>query len=244
YSNDNGMKNLINKYKKLMQIANWQWGNNFYGGEYMFLLQRMPPAIMKHISSMNPKPANRNEFFTAADNQFLAVRLTMSLTGNLKEKVSHFKERKITKFNNVQTTEKNNTFTCHFRKQPGHYKRSCPKLKGQQNFNRVIVSYTKDPLNPRKTIPVYMNKYCIKCGKEKLWHTRNCPKNRNATYYMGKRQRPGEPIPMVIGNTRNNRFPKGNNYKRNSNQRGNYRKGNNNNYRINSNNNNRRRYNN
>ncbi|CAG8822500.1 35364_t:CDS:2 [Gigaspora margarita] len=66
----------------------------------------MPPAIMKHILSMNPKPANRNEFFTAADNQFLAVRLTMSLTGNLKEKVSHFKERKTTKFNNVQTTEK------------------------------------------------------------------------------------------------------------------------------------------
>ncbi|CAG8849351.1 10255_t:CDS:2, partial [Gigaspora margarita] len=132
------MRNLINKYKKLMQIANWQWENNFYGGEYMFLLQRMPPAIMKHISSMNSKPANRNEFFTAADNQFLAVRLTMSLTGNLKEKVSHFKERKTTKFNNVQTTESNNTFTCHFCKQPGHYKRNCPKLKGQQNFNRVI----------------------------------------------------------------------------------------------------------
>ncbi|CAG8855203.1 39621_t:CDS:2, partial [Gigaspora margarita] len=34
YNNDNGMRNLINKYKKLMQIANWQWGNNFYGGEY------------------------------------------------------------------------------------------------------------------------------------------------------------------------------------------------------------------
>ncbi|CAG8849205.1 22265_t:CDS:1, partial [Gigaspora margarita] len=30
YNNDNGMRNLINKYKKLMQIANWQWGNNFY----------------------------------------------------------------------------------------------------------------------------------------------------------------------------------------------------------------------
>ncbi|CAG8849221.1 36917_t:CDS:2, partial [Gigaspora margarita] len=105
YNNDNGMRNLINKYKKLMQVANWQWGNNFFGGEYMFLLQRMPPIIMKHISSMNPKPANRNEFFIAADNQFLAVRLTMSLTGNLKEKVSHFKEKKTTKFNNVQTTE-------------------------------------------------------------------------------------------------------------------------------------------
>ncbi|CAG8789186.1 18291_t:CDS:2 [Gigaspora margarita] len=86
YNNDNGMRLLINKYKKLMQIANWQWGKNFYGGEYMFLLQRMPPAIMKHISSMNPKPANRNDFFSAADNQFLAVRLIMSLTGNLKEK--------------------------------------------------------------------------------------------------------------------------------------------------------------
>ncbi|CAG8857090.1 5690_t:CDS:2, partial [Gigaspora margarita] len=33
-NNDNGMRNLINKYKKLMQIANWQWENNFYGGEY------------------------------------------------------------------------------------------------------------------------------------------------------------------------------------------------------------------
>ncbi|CAG8835500.1 14407_t:CDS:1 [Gigaspora margarita] len=201
-----------------MQIANWQWGNNFYGGEYMFLLQRMPPAIMKHISSMNPKPANRNEFFTAADNQFLAVRLTMSLTGNLKEKVSHFKERKTTKFNNVQTTESNNTFTCHFCKQPGHYRKNCLKLKGQQNFNRVIVNYTRDPLNPRKTVPVYMNKYCIKCGIEKPWHTRNCPKNNNSKYYMGKRSRNGEPIPIVIGNTRNNRFPKGNNYKRNNNK--------------------------
>ncbi|CAG8851956.1 22324_t:CDS:1, partial [Gigaspora margarita] len=39
----------------------------------------MPSTIMKHISSMNPKPTNRDEFFTAADNQFLAVRLTMSL---------------------------------------------------------------------------------------------------------------------------------------------------------------------
>ncbi|CAG8848737.1 46485_t:CDS:2, partial [Gigaspora margarita] len=86
YSNDNEMRNLINKYKKLMQIANWQWENNFYRGEYMFLLQRMPPAIMKHISSINPKPANRNEFFIAAENQFLAVRLTMSLAENLKEK--------------------------------------------------------------------------------------------------------------------------------------------------------------
>ncbi|KAF0333036.1 hypothetical protein F8M41_017343 [Gigaspora margarita] len=229
-----------------MQIANWQWGNNFYGGEYMFLLQRMPPAIMKHISSMHPKPANRNEFFTAADNQFLAVRLTMSLTGNLKEKVSHYKEtKKPNRFNNVQSTEGNNTFLCHFCKQPGHYKRNCPKLKGQQNFNRVIVSYTRDPSNPRKMIPVYRNKYCIKCGKEKPWHTPNCPKNNNSTHYMGKRGFKNNPIPMVIGNTKNNRFPKGNNYKRNNNQRGNYRKGNSNNYRKNNNNNNnRRRYNN
>ena len=37
YSNDNIMRNLINKYKKLLQICNWQWGNNFYEGEYMFL---------------------------------------------------------------------------------------------------------------------------------------------------------------------------------------------------------------
>ncbi|KAF0488312.1 hypothetical protein F8M41_022338 [Gigaspora margarita] len=244
YSNDNRMRNLINKYKKLMQIANWQWGNNFYGGEYMFLLQRMPPAIMKHISSMHPKLANRNDFFTAADNQFLAVRLTISLTGNLKEKVSHFKERKSTKFNNLQTSESNNTFLCHFCKQPGHYKRNCLKLRGQQNFNRVIVSYTRDPSNPKKMIPVYRNKYCIKCEKEKPWYTPKCPKNNNATHYMGKRGFKNNPMPMVIGNTRNNRFPKGNNYKRNNNQKENYRKGNNNNYRKNNNNNNRRRYNN
>ncbi|CAG8761974.1 15857_t:CDS:2 [Gigaspora margarita] len=113
------MRNLINKYKKLMQIANWQWGNNFYRGEYMFLLQRMPPAIMKHISSMHPKPANRNEFFTAADNQFLAVRLTMSLAGNFKEKVSHFKEKKTTKFNNVQTTERTTKLQQSYKKNHG-----------------------------------------------------------------------------------------------------------------------------
>ncbi|CAG8832736.1 1047_t:CDS:2 [Gigaspora margarita] len=113
----------------------------------------MPPAIMKHISSMNPKPANRNEFFTAADNQFLAVRITMSLIGNLKEKVSHFKERKTTKFNNVQTTESSNTFTCYFCKQPGHYKRNCPKFKGQQNFNRVIKNHGTPEVVQRTTTP-------------------------------------------------------------------------------------------
>src|SRR6185312_9162411 len=94
YSNDNIMRNLINKYKKLLQICNWQWRNNFYREKYIFLLARMLLKIIRHISAMEPKPADRNAFFKVADNSFLSELLKISLTGNLKEKVTHYKDPK------------------------------------------------------------------------------------------------------------------------------------------------------
>ena len=197
----------------------------------MFLLARMPPKIMAHISTMEPKPANRDQFFKAADNQFLALRLNMSLTGTLKEKVSHYRDlKKSIKFNNVQTSNET-TFKCYLCNQPGHHKRNCPKLKGHNNFNRIKTEKGKNGQI------VFKVQYCKWCGRERPYHTRNC-KESNRYSYGGKFAK--GPTPMIHHTQEKyNKFSRNNNNFRKSISRGNFRRNNNNskgNFRKNNNN--------
>ncbi|CAG8710410.1 24872_t:CDS:2 [Gigaspora margarita] len=104
---------------------------------------------MKHISSMHPKPADRNEFFIAADNQFLAVRLTMFLTENLKEKYDIEKIHLEKQYQSIQiniATNMEKNYTTHQTVQEVEMQNSIWKKNSQKE------TITKEIATKKKTI--------------------------------------------------------------------------------------------
>ncbi|CAG8449978.1 8072_t:CDS:2, partial [Dentiscutata erythropus] len=106
WSDDSGLRKQINQYKKLKQLSNWQWTPNFFGGNYIYLVERMPKNIAQQITLTTPIPNNKEDFFRRANSLFRATRVTIDIVEKSKnEKTNHYSQR-TQKINN-DTLQKN-----------------------------------------------------------------------------------------------------------------------------------------
>ncbi|CAG8761509.1 126_t:CDS:2, partial [Dentiscutata erythropus] len=108
---------------------------NFFGGNYMYLVERIPKNIAQQITLTTPIPNNEEDFFRRADSLFRATRVTMDIVEKSKnEKTNHYSQR-TQRINNVQTEQpqKGKCYSC---EQIGHFVKECPKRKGKEAYNR------------------------------------------------------------------------------------------------------------